>query len=185
MQNLAYFNPSPPKKKTCVWVVILWKEKSRALESYRHPTFKLAGGAERRCVARYAVPPESGGGRQGSLPSSYITAAWCNFGSESRSVLLHTTKLRWHNSSTRSRVCRPVCAWVAGALRVPVTRLASPPAHNVTVPYGCVCAKWVVFCPIKYLQLQTEWNSRPAWHSCLINVSLPSSPSSHPVVFLV
>lgn len=98
-----------------MWVMILWKEKSRALESYRLPTFKLAGGAERRCAARYAVPPESGGGRQGSLPSSYIMAAWCNFGSESWSVLLHTTKLCWHNSSTRSRVCRPVSAWLAGA----------------------------------------------------------------------
>lgn len=29
----------------------------------------------------------------------------------------------------------------AGALRVPVTRLASLATHNVTVPYGCVCAK--------------------------------------------
>lgn len=51
------------------------------------------------------------------------------------------------------------------------------------LPYGCVCAKWVVFCLIKYLQLQTEQNPRPAWHSCLIYAPLSSS-SSHPVVSL-
>lgn len=113
------------------WVMILWREKWRALESYRHPTFKLAGGAERRCATRYAVPPESGGGRQGSLPSSYIMAAWCNFGSESWGVLLHTTKLCWHNSSTRSRVCQPACAWLAGA---PASGSAETSCHTSREP---------------------------------------------------
>lgn len=112
---------------------------------------------------------ESSEADRGPVPAASIMPVWCCFSFSCWSLALLT---RQQCVCACVYVCMPhqdvQNSELSGSVVMPFSSLVT---HNAIVS-KFLCAKWVVFCLIKYSRLQTDWNPRPGWHSCLINVFL-------------